>query len=100
MALPKSQTGNIEAGNAVECAFAALAVSNNMVPPAINTSNDKLNLARSASAANRQCRRLHRLEHRRPECGFGVQEGVSDLKHRRGSRATRDPARRKSRSEL
>ncbi len=50
MALPKSQTGNIEAGNAAECAFAALAVSNDMVPPAINTSNDKLNLARSARA--------------------------------------------------
>lgn len=48
MALPKSQTGNLEAGNAAECAFAALAVANDVVPPAINTNSDKLNLAKSA----------------------------------------------------
>jgi 3-oxoacyl-[acyl-carrier-protein] synthase II len=50
MALPKSQMGYLEAGNAAECAFAALSVANDMVPPAVNTSNAQLNLSRSARA--------------------------------------------------
>lgn len=54
MALPKSQTGNMEAGNAAEVAFAALAVAHDTVPPAINTTSvaggQKLNL----SATSRQ----------------------------------------------
>jgi 3-oxoacyl-[acyl-carrier-protein] synthase II len=49
-ALPKSQTGNLEAGSAAECAFAALAVTNGVVPPAINTKSDRLNV--SATARN------------------------------------------------
>ena len=48
MALPKSQTGNMEAGSAVECAFAALAIANNTVPPAVNSRCGKLNLSKTA----------------------------------------------------
>ena len=36
---PKSQMGNMEAGNAAECVAAAMAVANDVVPPAINTRN-------------------------------------------------------------
>lgn len=38
MALPKSQTGTMEAGNAIDAAVAVMAVANGVVPPAINTS--------------------------------------------------------------
>jgi 3-oxoacyl-[acyl-carrier-protein] synthase II len=52
MALPKSQTGHLEAGSAVEVAFAALAIANDTVPPAINTTSvaggHKLNLSVAA----------------------------------------------------
>lgn len=47
-ALPKSQTGTLEAGSAIECAAAVLAVANDTVPPAINTTNDHLNVAAQA----------------------------------------------------
>ncbi len=52
MSLPKSQTGNMEAGNAAEVAFAALAIASDTVPPAINTTSvaggQKLNLSATA----------------------------------------------------
>lgn len=48
IALPKSQIGNLEAGCAAECAFAALAVASDVVPPAINTANAALNLSKTA----------------------------------------------------
>jgi 3-oxoacyl-(acyl-carrier-protein) synthase len=48
VALPKSQTGNMEAGNAAECAFTALAVAGDVVPPSINSACSQLNLSGSA----------------------------------------------------
>lgn len=52
MALPKSQMGNLEAGSASECAFAALAIANDIIPPAIGTTSviggQKLNLSATA----------------------------------------------------
>lgn len=48
VALPKSQTGNMEAGNAIEAATAVLAVAHDTIPPAINTSSTQLNVARVA----------------------------------------------------
>ena len=52
MALPKSQTGNMEAGNAIEAATAALAVAHDTIPPAINTTNSQLNVARVSRRQN------------------------------------------------
>ena len=54
MALPKSQTGNLEAGSAAECAFAALAIANNTVPPAINTTRVAAQQRLNLSAISRQ----------------------------------------------
>ena len=50
--LPKSQTGYLEAGNALDCVTAVMSVAHGMVPPAINTTNviagQCLNLAKTA----------------------------------------------------
>ena len=56
MGLPKSQTGFLEAGNALDCVTAALSIAKGVIPPAINTRNtidgQPLNLSPSARPHN------------------------------------------------
>ena len=52
MSLPTSQTGYMEAGSAVTAAVAVLAVANDVVPPAINSTNPQLNLSPKARQQN------------------------------------------------